>query len=464
MGKKKNKKKNQNYYDMTPEEQMANAEFFNDLEKGEVSFLDSLNYKVATAPKNQSSLIRQIEEACFGFESNKTKTNEENYFSEQIEENLVKSCSNIEVEEDTTEEEEGYISYSKLMSVDALKTETKCVTEVSDTLPKQAETKADSDINNIPRIHFSYEGVTGRMLIDDGLISTPVSVCCTSSLDLNDEYIPTDADAFGELMSKFFYYIIACKHPAVIVSEETFEIEFSVFSKINFNRFVFFKNNGYVYAYVIDEGEVDNFYHVTGEFKMTDEDSLKYVIGTAFAAGSIHNVFMHDDEDEVDSVMNARHDIKKLLKLIENDPATEYAGHNVSGDTLSNMKVTDLSIFITDIRQLLEQLTDVEDDEEENDDEYDDEEYDENIDQTDDESDEDDYDDIDINDFPDIDLKTNTDNIDDMIEEIEPSENIRFVKTVESSIETKTTTVVTPNNNLNDNDTGDMVLPIIHRR
>ena len=61
---KKNKKNKVDYFNMTPEEQMANAEMFHDVEQGEVSFLDALNYKVPTGPIAQSDYTKQIEKAC----------------------------------------------------------------------------------------------------------------------------------------------------------------------------------------------------------------------------------------------------------------------------------------------------------------------------------------------------------------------------------------------------------------
>jgi hypothetical protein len=256
-------------------------------------------------------------------------------------------------------------------------------------------------------------------------VTTPVSVCHTSSINLNEDNIPTDSDGFGALLSKIYYFIISCKHPAVIMSQETFEIEFSVFSKLNFNKFIFFKNNGFVYAYVLDAGEMDNFYSVIDIFKMEDNDILRYVVGAAYASNTMHNIFMYNDEDEVESVMEARHSVKELVKLIDDDTDTEYAGHNSSGDVISRMKVTDLQTFVSDVYSILEDLIESEDDDDdENPYDIDDESDSDDDSEEDTElEDDDDDDDISINDFPDDTISTDISDINSMIDSIDSTSN-----------------------------------------
>jgi hypothetical protein len=198
---------------------------------------------------------------------------------------------------------------------------------------------------------------------------------------------------------------------------------------------------------------------------MDSSDILRYAVSAAYAANTIHNIFMYDDEDEVKSVMDARHSVKDLLKLIENDSATEYAGHNASGDVMNRMKVIDLQKFVNDTRCMLDNLIDV--DEDDDDEDYEDEEYtdtDDEIEEDDseevydeDEDDSEDDDDVDVNDFPDIeDMTTGTDDIDKIMEDVEPTESI--VKKVETSVSHKVTNTTSINKSDN------MVLPVIHRR
>jgi hypothetical protein len=438
---KKNKKTYVDYFDMTPEEQKANAERFNSYERGEISFLDVLNYKVPNAPVRQSDYKKQIERACLGIISD---NNDDNYVDEIS--NVLndhKSDNHTECNYDETSEFIPYSSIAKTIEESNDTHNKNCENrpqtiityddeicdekvEIPNTTESKSESvKAKTIVDNIPRICFAYNSIVGKMLIDDGYVTTPVSVCHTSSINLNEDNIPTDSDGFGALLSKIYYFIISCKHPAVIMSQETFEIEFSVFSKLNFNKFIFFKNNGFVYAYVLDAGEMDNFYSVIDIFNMEDNDILRYVIGAAYASNTMHNIFMYNDEDEVESVMEARHSVKELVKLIDDDPDTEYAGHNSSGDVISRMKVTDLQTFVSDVYSILEDLIESEDDDDdENPYDIDDESDSDDDSEEDTElEDDDDDDDISINDFPDDTISTDISDINSMIDSIESTSN-----------------------------------------
>ena len=467
---KKNKNRAVDYFNMTPEEQMANAEMFHDVEQGEASFLDALNYKVPKAPIAQSDYTKQIEKACLGcieedeeetylskvgIAVNESSSHNENEFDEYI-------AHHVEVDNDDDYEdidETPYIPYSSMTSVKETIIEKEIiVNDTDDSRKHTSNNNNDVECNNsykklstsiIPRVHFHYEPIVGKMLIDDGLVSTPVSICHTSSLNINSDMIPDDDDNLGQLVSKIFYFIITCKHPAVIMSENTFEIEFSMYSKINTNKFIFFKNDGFVYAYVLDEDAAENFYSVADLFNMDDADILRYIIGTAFAANTMHNIFMYNDSDEVESVMEARHAVKDLIELVEKDSNTEYAGHNASGSVLTRMGVTDLQSFVTEVRELLEDfLVDNNDDDDEEDDEVEDDETD------DDDFDSDDSDDVDIMDYPDIDKDENIDDIDKMLENID-SDEVSKTTVIETKIEIE---------KVASNETDDMVLPVIHRR
>lgn len=420
MGKKKKNKHNIDYYDMTPEEQKANAERFNKYERGEISFLDALNYEVPTAPTmGGSNFKKQIEIACFGSCDVDEDTKYENDICDALNDRESDDSNN---DDETCE----YIPYSSLVQNKEITEET------NDNIHTNVKTEENEDkpevkriVDNIPRISFAYNPVIGKMLIDDGYVTTPVSITHTSSIELNQDNIPMDSDAFGTLLSRIYFFIISCKHPAVIMSEDVFNTEFTIFSKLDYNKFIFFKNKGFVYAYVLDEGESDNFYSVIKIFNMDDDSILRYVIGAAFASNTMHNIFMYNDEDEVESVMDDRHSIKELIKLIEDDPGTEYAGHNSGGDVESRMRVTDLQTFISDVYSTLEDLIEY-DDEDDDDDTY-------NIpnsdcDDSEDDDEDDDDDNIDVNNFPDIDDQTSdTDEINNLLDSIESSDEDEII-------------------------------------
>ena len=450
---KKNKKHSIDYFNMTPEEQMANAEMFHDVEQGEANFLDALKCKVPTGPIAQSDYTKQIERACLS-SFKKCEDEEEINYLEGIDNAINESNISVDNESDSTDSQ--YTPYSSLTIKESI-THTEEITEeynneddtddiiIDDDIDEdneEEENKSDIPENTnddcIPRVHFHYEPIVGKMLIDDGLVQTPVSVYHTSSIELDKEIVPTDNDALGEMMSKIFYYIITCKHPSVIMSENIFEIEFSLYSKINKDRFLFFKNDGFVYVYVLDENEADNFYSVIDVFNMDDEDTLRYVVGAAYASNTMHNIFMYNDDDEVESVREARHSVKELLKLIDADPETDYAGHNAIGSVLNRLNVVDLQTFINDVRDILDDLI------------VDDDDYDE-----DDEDTESDDEDIDVSDYPDI---------DDIDDDIDISDD--NYKDESSIVETTVVTETTPIEQVDidhNSDDSDMVVPVIHR-
>lgn len=457
---KKNKKHKVDYFNMTPEEQMANAEMFHDVEQGEVSFLDALNYKVPTGPIAQSDYTRQIERACLGVIE---KDEDETYLSEvdhaigfvTDEPDVDKNISNMDDNTNDVEvTEKEYISYSEVKSDFGIYKDSDVEEEVTiDNCAKGnviennvTETRTKEKDERIAPIYFTYEPIVGKVIIDDGLVPTAVSVYHSTSIQLQEENIPDDSDTVAQLISKLFYYIITCKHPAVIMSEETFELEFSLLEKINVNKFVLFKNNGFVYVYVMDEEEINNFYSVTEIFNMDDNDLLRFMISTAIASKSPHNAFLYNDEDEVDSVMEARHDVKYLMNMIYSDSDTRYTGHYASNDILNRMGVTDLQTFTQDVYDLIENLTVTMNDEDNDPD-------------TDIEEDFDDEDDIDVTDYPDIEMTTDTDDIDQMFEELESADDILASK-IETTV-TQTSTIIKANDTDSDDD---MTVPVIHRR
>ena len=220
---KKNKKHKVDYFNMTPEEQMANAEMFHDVEKGDVSFLDALNYKVPTGPVAQSDYTKQIERACLGIIE---KDEDDNYINEvEIAMGYVKETVDeskeytnddhngeyIAYSEDEKDDEEIDTEYASPFSHTSQLISDKISMDITvDNAPKEPSVEdKDRNNDNISPIFFRYNPTIGRVIIDDGLIATAVSVCHSSSIQLQDECIPDDSDEFSSLVSKLFFYIIS---------------------------------------------------------------------------------------------------------------------------------------------------------------------------------------------------------------------------------------------------------------
>ena len=448
MGKKNKKKIKFDFYenDISVEEQRANAELFDELENGEASILDVLNYKGPNAPISQSGFTRQIESACFDM---KPVIDDESEDDSHIEyENTVSECIQRKPNYDETTNE--YVEEC----VESLDDETEEVYDVTDEIIENDNTSK----YRVPQIHCTYNHMTGRVIIDDEAIPTVISPIYTATIETDPEFIPTDPDEFSTLISRIFFYIISRKHPTVIVSEETFEIKFSIFANIESDRFIFFRNNGFVFVYVLDEDMRDTFYGVKDVYNMDDETFLRYLVGTAFISNNMHNVFMYNDEDEFDCVMEERHNINELIAYIEQNADVEYAGHNSSsGNVMTRLHVFNMDKFVNDVRNTLEDLI-LTDDDEDDENEYD---YEKIEEDGDDITEEEMDDDIDVTDYPDDDdMMTNTDDIDQLFEEMESSDNIASSALATKVEETTVEKVATVDSSKNDS----MVMPIIRRR
>ena len=419
---KKNKNRKFDYFDMSYEEQIANAQMFNDLEEGTVDITQIGDYVVPEAPFGQSDLNRQIENRLLGKEDDSDRDPirdaVENIYGTQDEEDSgYYDGNNIFFDPDPVSAK---VTEKKVATSSKPQPSVSTVTTVDHASATVTTVKQEQESPKctIPEITCRYNRNIGKLFVDDGLVSTPISAFFGFTTEIDTAMIPSDADELGELMSSIFYYIISCKYPSVIMTEGTFELEFSIYQDVNINKFMFFRNNGYVFVYVIQEDAIDNFYSVFDDLKSTnipeEEMQIRFMLGAALAAGTVHNIFPSEDDDEVDCVMDIRHDIKGLLKLIDEDPDTEYAGHNSgNGSVWKNLRVIKFNEFQRAVRQKLTDLEPYEEDEDEDD--YNDEEF--NVGNVPDgESDEESEDD----DFPDIiDSKTGTDDIDRMMDELE---------------------------------------------
>ena len=456
MGKKHNKKKNNfyDYIDMSPEEQKAGAIRLDEYENGEISFLEAIGYKESEAPRNKSNLNKQIEAAYINRvkEEGKLQNNRNNSYNDYNNDRYM------EEDDDNVDNNQVYDNDDNEPEYEEEKHEEVNSNNTDENTTSNQNSSGTEIIHHIPQIHCYYNNMTGRCIIDDEAIQTTISPVYTTAIGIDESFIPDSEEEFKTLTSGLFYYIMTRKHPSVIISEEAFKIHFRIYNSINSNRIYFFRHNGLVYIYILDEEMHDNFYKIFDIINMSKEDTIRYFIGATIASDNMNNIFMAHDEDEVSSVMEERHNIKDLLMFIEQEFETEYSGHDSSSDDIiDRLRVFNFDTFESKIRSHIEEFISYDEDNEDEDDgdidNYDD--YD-----IDDEKDEDvsyieeDDDEINVDDFPDIDeLKTNTDDIDQRMEDDEPVENITQNVQV---IEKVTTTDSSTKNN--------MTMPIHRRR
>ena len=459
MGKKHNKKNRDlnDCLDLSPEAQKEGAIRLDAYEDGEISFLEYINYTEPTSTRHRSDFSRQLE---YAYMSKATKDEiEQNYYREENDNNDDDNDQYTDRYPNNYNDDEYYYDNDQ---------EIKEPDDITDDVMEEyiqsyhINNETDENVNEyedtnkmnieppiyIPQIHCRYDDITRRVIIDDDAIQTNISLVYSTAIDIKEELIPDDMDEFSTLVSRIFFYIITCKHPSVIVTENAFAIEFGKFKEINSDRILFFRHNGLVYIYILDEYMRDNFYSITDIAMMDKSEFIKYLIGASFISNNMNNKFMSNDEDEVDVIMDERHDIKNAIKYIEQNFDVVYMNNDTSncGDPFNRLKVFNYEKFVTGVRYTIDDFA-IEDEEDDDDEEieYDDYNYEmvnENDDVDVDEVDEE-ADDVDINDFP-ID-----DDNDTLMENTETVENT-------SNIEKVATTNTSSNEN--------MTMPIIHRQ
>ena len=383
-------KKKKNYFDLSVEEQKAQMEAFDALEHGEISMLDIMNYDVPSGSvvNRKSDYTKQLENFLFEDEKETDYASElESVLIGEDESESVYPTSfktdfekmlNIEHEAPEIKKEEVSVT------VEENTDETKTTYKKSEVVVKPStETKKEvvsgSSDYSVPEINIRYSEPTGRILIDDGLISTPVSVLHSVAVNFDDSLYPDDPDSMGDLLSQIFKCIIACKHPAVIIPKKQFEDEFAIYQSVDNSRFLFFYHRitESVFCYVIDKKSRETMYNISDFYPSIDERAfLKFFIGAAFACGTNHNCFMFEDEDEVEEVSKVRNNVRALTKLIESDPNTTYSGdHYGSNDVYESLNVISHSQFMYETRQILQDFILEDDYYDEDDEDEDDEEY-----------------------------------------------------------------------------------------
>lgn len=383
------KKKKKDYFDLSVEEQKAQMEAFDALESGEISMLDIMNYDVpsGSAVNKKSDYTKQLENFLFA-------DGETIDYTDKLESALIGDDDNIypqsfktdfekmlDIEHKPSEIKREEISASVEENIGETKTTyEKCEAVVKPSTEADKKVVNESQNYYVPEIDIRYNKPTGRILIDDGLISTPISVLHSLAVDFDNSLYPDDPDSMGDLLSQIFKYMVACKHPSVIIPKKQFEDEFAIYQSVDNSRFVFFYHaiTESVFCYLIDKKSRETLYNISDFYPSIDEhELLKFFIGAAFACGTSHNCFMFNDEDEVEEVANVRNDVRALTKLIESDPNTTYSGdHYGSNDVYKSLNVISHSQFINDTYQILQDfIIEDDDDDIEDEDEYDEEEY-----------------------------------------------------------------------------------------
>ena len=242
--------------------------------------------------------------------------------------------------------------------------------EVIKEVPVEVEKKPE-----YPTIRIRIDEVTAHCFIDDGIVSTPINAIAAWTKDINHELIPQNNELLSRLFSSLYFHIITTKYPSCIMDVDTFLGLFKGVKSLDPNKFAFFKQDKFIYAYVIEEDAYKHFYSAFDTFNLDKEQQMQFIVNAAVTANVVHNAFPATDEDEVERVLEIRHNVTGLYKMIIEDPETVF-DNEFDEDPLDALHVISLPDFKADVLSNLSDLTDLSYglDDDDDDEDYDDDE------------------------------------------------------------------------------------------
>lgn len=353
MGKKK--KKQRDSWDLTAEEQMELADAFYEAEKkGQLLKLD----KDGKASKfTENGLEPGIEElihqrlVASEHKNDENLTNNTNDESETFDESVD--------DFDNDEESENVESYDEDDSED-------------DELSDQVTTPVS--INTSNQIKFRFIEDLNRLIIDDGLAPTTISIDYVHSTAIKDmEY---DDDYTGNTVSLLYYYILSTKHPYMILTKEEFVNVFRNVASYNTQTISLMEiNEKYVAVYLVDKDTKEVLLDKIPEiYEFNNKEMLQYMLTIAINSGSIHNAFFYDQETYIEKLIEYQatyvdvDDFKEYL----NDNGTEFSKdipERTFDKLAEDLVILDFETLKSQAIETIEEILDESDEDEEDDDE-----------------------------------------------------------------------------------------------
>ena len=343
MGKKS--KKLENLWDLTPEQQEQQAEEFYNFEKGKTDILSMSNISPILKDNGLSSSLEElvvkdmVSKGDINLSPNRYKTN--------MEKTLGVEPASLKEQKVTTN-----------------KKETEC---------------------RKIRIITDYVKELYRLVVDDGVSPTPISLIKTSKQKLE---APLDNDDAISKCRSLFDYMIIQKHPTAIFKNREFLTD-DVFTRVSFGKydtgkFRFVYSNGYVLCYLIDDGSVVRFNEFIDDLNYDANDTLKIYLALADTSSGYMQAFDADDEWFLEEVYNSSYNQKELFKeVFASDintllvPDTEEARDGIdivayeSYDYISDVGEEIIEMLLPDIIDQIDEMYKLaEEDDEDEEDEY----------------------------------------------------------------------------------------------
>jgi hypothetical protein len=478
MGKKS--KKIKNIWDLTPEEQQQNLDDFAAFEEGEVTVMSLLGNKYQPGlsktgfSKGLEDVIVRDQKKIHGYNDEKeTVVDTGSWLEEQItgkkKDKDQKSFRDLATKSGLkpSKPSSGEIDIDEPVKADKPKTTVfvvptssarkQQILNVSDVDAEPEEEDVDVDTPSEDIIEepdaiieedeeiksstytlddvrcLSFKNGVGHITINDGIAPTTVSLEYISK----GEVVPNlDADQAGEICVELMNYITSLKHPtAIYKTDEFYNEEIWKFASVkngtyNTSKFIFFEDDEYVFAYVIDTKSIEEFQQIINS--QYPEKILDVYINMAYAAGQLNQAFFAGDSKYV---YNCYHNEefnkqKEFHRLFIEDESTVICdeGNSTNDDCVETYDLPELQ---ANARETIKYLTG----------DITEEEYADFNSDTEDEDDEEDSEDF-------SDLMDGTD------------EDVKFEDS-ESSDEVKTVTEMPDSNEADSDD--DFVLPVIRK-
>lgn len=360
MGKKK--KKQRDSWDLTAEEQMELADAFYEAEKkGQLLKLD----KDGKASKfTENGLEPGIEELIHQRLVASEHKNDENLTNNTNDE--PEMFDELVDDFDNDEESEEVESYDVDDSED-------------DELSDQVITPVS--INTTNQIKFRFIEDLNRLVIDDGLAPTSISIDYVHSTAIKD--MKYDNDYTGETVSLLYYYILSTKHPYMILTKDEFIDIFKNVAEYDTRHITLMEiNEKYVAVYLVDKETHEVLLDKIPEiYEFNNKEMLQYMLTIAFNSGSIHNTFFYDQETYIEKMIDHIQTYTNLddLTLLLNTSDTKFFDNSEDISTrtyetlIEDLTVLDFESLREEAISVIEDITDESDDEiidDEEDDEF----------------------------------------------------------------------------------------------
>ena len=339
MGKKK--KKQRDSWDLTAEEQMELADAFYEAEKkGQLLKLD----KDGKASKfTENGLEAGIEELIHQRLVASEHKNDENLTNNTNDE--VEMFDELVDDFDNDEESEEVESYDVDDSED-------------DELSDQVTTSVS--INTSNQIKFRFIEDLNRLVIDDGLAPTSISIDYVHSTAIKDmEY---DDDYTGETVSLLYYFILSTKHPYMILTKEEFVTIFRNVAEYDVRHITLMEiNEKYVAVYLVDKDTKEVLLDKIPEiYEFNNKEMLQYMLTIAVKSGAIHDSFFYDQETYIEKFIDYTKSYTNLddLTLLLNNGDTKFFDDSEDISTRTYETLTE-DLTVLDFESLREETVSV---------------------------------------------------------------------------------------------------------